>query len=249
MDPMLFYAIPFFLVTMAVEWRTLREDRAMKGYEGKDSAASISMGLGYLGIASVLKLASIPLFLFLYQYRVFDLGGYWWTWPLLILCEDLCYYWYHRAGHEVRLFWASHVNHHSSQHYNLSTALRQSWMSPVTGWVFWAPLPLLGFPVELVIAQQAISLLYQYWLHTEKITRLPGFRWVFNTPSHHRVHHGTNDHYLDRNYAGIFIIWDRQILIFFSSYYTNTSYNMIFSRISIFYRRSYLTLITLFFSE
>jgi sterol desaturase/sphingolipid hydroxylase (fatty acid hydroxylase superfamily) len=107
------------------------------------------------------------------------------------------------------VFWASHVVHHSSQHFNLSTALRQTWV-PMTYFPFWLPLPLLGFPVWMVLLAQAWSLIYQFWIHTERIRRLP--RWfeaIFNTPSHHRVHHGMNHQYLDKNYAGILIIWDR----------------------------------------
>ena len=212
MSELLFFAIPFFIGTMILEFLLLRHEQQegkVIGYEGKDSAASISMGLGYLALASVAKFATLPIYYWLYQNRIFDLEGFWWAIPLLFLGEDLCYYWYHRAGHEVRFFWASHVNHHSSQHYNLSTALRQSWTTPFTGWIFWAPLPLLGFPVEWMITASAISLLYQYWIHTEKIPKLGVFGLIFNTPSHHRVHHGKDIKYLDRNYAGILIIWDR----------------------------------------
>jgi sterol desaturase/sphingolipid hydroxylase (fatty acid hydroxylase superfamily) len=128
---------------------------------------------------------------------------------LLLFAEDFCYYWFHRLHHEVRALWAAHVNHHSSTHYNLTTALRQSWTTPFTGFIFWVPLPLLGFPIEMILIQKSISLLYQYWLHTELIGKLDGFGVLFNTPSHHRVHHGRNPIYLDRNHAGIFIIWDK----------------------------------------
>jgi sterol desaturase/sphingolipid hydroxylase (fatty acid hydroxylase superfamily) len=109
----------------------------------------------------------------------------------------------------VRLLWAAHENHHSSQHYNLSTALRQSWTTPVTGPLFWAPLALAGFAPHMILTAQAWSLLYQFWIHTESIRSLGPLEWVLNTPSHHRVHHGSNLAYLDRNHAGILIIWDR----------------------------------------
>ena len=128
---------------------------------------------------------------------------------LLFLADDLAYYWFHRVSHESRVFWASHVVHHSSQHYNLSTALRQTWV-PMTYLPFWLPLLLLGFPPWTVLLAQSWSLIYQFGLHTERIGKLP--RWVegiFNTPSHHRVHHGANEQYLDRNYGGILVIWDR----------------------------------------
>jgi sterol desaturase/sphingolipid hydroxylase (fatty acid hydroxylase superfamily) len=123
--------------------------------------------------------------------------------------DDLAYYWFHRVSHVSRVFWASHVVHHSSQHYNLSTALRQTWV-PMTYFPFWMPLPLLGIPVWMVLLAQSWSLIYQFWIHTERIRRLP--RWVeavLNTPSHHRVHHGMNHQYLDKNYGGILIVWDR----------------------------------------
>ena len=129
---------------------------------------------------------------------------------MVILGDDLCYYWFHRFGHRVRLGWAAHVNHHSSNFYNLSTALRQSWTGPVLKVWFYLPLVLIGFHPLMVVTAQAISLIYQFWIHTEAIGRLPRpIEAVFNTPSHHRVHHGANPQYLDRNYAGIFIIWDR----------------------------------------
>jgi sterol desaturase/sphingolipid hydroxylase (fatty acid hydroxylase superfamily) len=172
MNPVVLYAIPFFVLTMLGEWQLLRERRNARGYTPIDTAASLSMGVGYLVIAAAAALLTVRLYQYFAQFAVADLSGSWWMWPALIVAEDFCYYWYHRAGHEVRLFWASHVNHHSSQHYNLSTALRQSWTTPFTGWVFWVPLLLVGFPVEAVVLQKGISLLYQYWIHTELIGRM-----------------------------------------------------------------------------
>ena len=128
---------------------------------------------------------------------------------LLFFLDDFAYYWFHRISHEVRLFWASHVVHHSSQYFNLSTALRQTWV-PMTYFPFWMPIALLGYPPYMILTMQAVSLMYQFWIHTERIGKLPRpIEFVFNTPSHHRVHHGANDIYLDRNYGGILIIWDR----------------------------------------
>jgi sterol desaturase/sphingolipid hydroxylase (fatty acid hydroxylase superfamily) len=133
----------------------------------------------------------------------------WWVWVVIFFAEDLAYYWYHRAHHEVRILWASHVVHHSSQRYNFSTALRQTW-TPFGGIPFWAPLALLGVPVWAIFLQQSISLLYQFFLHTERVGKLwRPVELVMNTPSHHRVHHGMNNAYLDRNYGGILVIWDR----------------------------------------
>jgi sterol desaturase/sphingolipid hydroxylase (fatty acid hydroxylase superfamily) len=205
-------SIPAFLIAIFVEllWaRRHARDPEITGYAAKDTAASLAMGLGNVAIAAVTKLVTIGALAALYEYRVFDLAGHWWAWVVLLFAEDLCYYAFHRAHHEVRFLWAAHVNHHSSQRYNLSTALRQSWTTPFTGPIFWMPLALVGFSPAMVITAQAWSLLYQFGLHTEAVRTLGPLEWIFNTPSHHRVHHGTNVEYLDRNHAGIFIIWDR----------------------------------------
>ena len=213
MSVLIYLAIPIFLVTLAIEaaWaRRRRGDPRVTGYATKDTFASLGMGVGNVLIAAVTKLGVFALMTWLYQHRIATLPSAWWTWVLLFFAEDFCYYWFHRASHEVRALWAAHVNHHSSQHYNLSTALRQSWTTPFTAPPFWLILPLLGFAPWMVFTQQAISLLYQYWIHTEAIDRLPApIEFVFNTPSHHRVHHGSNPEYLDRNHGGILIIWDR----------------------------------------
>ncbi len=205
------YAIPAFLALMALEIVWASRHPEVTGYEKRDTAASLSLGILNVGISAVAKLASIPYFAWLYEHRVADVGrpDAWWSWIVLLFAEDCCYYWFHRTHHEVRLLWAVHVNHHSSQRFNLSTALRQALLTPVTGPVFWTPLPLLGFPPWMVLTAQAWSLLYQFWLHTEAIDRLGPLELVMNTPSHHRVHHGKNVRYLDRNHAGIFIIWDK----------------------------------------
>jgi len=205
------WAVPFFLATLALEMLAARLDpeRAGRGYEWRDTATSLSLGLANVAVSAAVKFASMGLFLLAWRFRVFDIPSAWWAWLLLFFAEDLCYYAYHRAGHQVRVFWAAHVNHHSSTHYNLSTALRQSWTTPLTGPIFWLPLALLGFHPVMILTQQAISLVYQFWLHTEFIRSLGPLEQVFNTPSHHRVHHGRNIEYLDRNYGGILIIWDR----------------------------------------
>ena len=213
---LIYYAIPFFLGTLLLEhWLVRRKeqregaDAKLAGFTTKDSIASVTMGLGFLAINTALALLPFAGLAWLYQFRLFDIPVVWWSWVLLLFAEDFCYYWFHRLHHEVRTLWAAHINHHSSTRYNFSTALRQSWTTPFTGFIFWIPLPLLGFPVEMILIQKSISLLYQYWLHTELIGKLGWFGVVFNTPSHHRVHHGRNPIYLDRNHAGIFIIWDK----------------------------------------
>lgn len=203
------YAIPAFILLIAVElfinWQRQRDY-----YASKDTIACLAMGLGNVAITAVIKTSIVGLWFLLYEYRLFDLPvNAWWVWALLIVCEDFCYYWFHRAHHESRLGWAAHVNHHSSQRYNLAVALRQSWTTPITGILFWLPLPLLGFHPAMVLIGQAISLLYQFWIHTQTIGHLGPLELAFNTPSHHRVHHGANPQYIDKNYGGILIIWDR----------------------------------------
>ncbi|NNK80715.1 MAG: sterol desaturase family protein, partial [Flavobacteriales bacterium] len=179
-------------------------------YELKDSAASISMGLGNVAIGLLAKgiiLGALSLF---YQFKIAEIPISWWSWVLLFFAEDLSYYWMHRISHRSKFFWASHVVHHSSQHYNLSTALRQTWTGPFFTFIFWLWLPLIGFHPIMIMTQMSISLLYQFWIHTETVDKMPQwFEAIFNTPSHHRVHHASNPRYLDRNHAGILILWDR----------------------------------------
>jgi len=204
------YAIPFFIITLIIE--ILIDARARSNsYETKDAITSISMGLGNVFLGLISKVLVFAVFYYLYDnFRLFTIPFVWWAWILILFTEDLIYYWFHRISHLSRFFWASHIVHHSSQRYNLSTALRQTWTGSFLSFVFWLPLPLLGFHPVMILAQMSISLIYQYWIHTELIRKMPGwFEAFFNTPSHHRVHHATNPQYLDRNHAGIFIIWDK----------------------------------------
>jgi sterol desaturase/sphingolipid hydroxylase (fatty acid hydroxylase superfamily) len=204
-------AVPVFLGLLALEALASRVLPAAgrRGFAWRDSATSLSLGLANVAVAALVKVLVLALFLAAYRFRLFDLGHGAGAWLLLFVAEDLCYYAFHRCHHEVRLLWAAHVNHHSSRFYNLSTALRQSWTTPITGPIFWVPLAFLGFPPAMILTQQAVSLIYQFWLHTELVPKLGPLEWVFNTPSHHRVHHGRNVEYLDRNYGGILIVWDR----------------------------------------
>jgi sterol desaturase/sphingolipid hydroxylase (fatty acid hydroxylase superfamily) len=206
-------AIPFFLATLLIEgWVVKRmkdEGRDVAGHTTKDTTASLAMGLGNLFIGVFWKGVVFTFYVALYELTPLRMGSGPLAWVLLFFGEDLCYYWFHRVHHESRFFWAGHVSHHSSQRYNLSTALRQPWTTAFTGVPFWAPLALLGFHPAMIVAQQSISLLYQYWIHTETIGRMGPLEWVLNTPSHHRVHHAANPQYIDKNYGGVLIIWDR----------------------------------------
>ncbi|HEY9218922.1 MAG TPA: sterol desaturase family protein, partial [Phenylobacterium sp.] len=206
------YAIPFFVLAIILEIVLARFGKVRARYEVRDTAASLSMGLGS-NVAGVLMAGlTVAAAVWVYEHRLFTIPmSAVWAWVAVFLLEDLTYYAFHRISHERRFWWAAHVNHHSSQHYNLSTALRQTWSGGVAGtWLLWLPLSLIGFPPAMVAIQKGFSLIYQFWIHTEAIGRMP--RWfeaVFNTPSHHRVHHARNPRYLDRNYAGILIVWDR----------------------------------------
>jgi sterol desaturase/sphingolipid hydroxylase (fatty acid hydroxylase superfamily) len=208
-DPVL-YAIPAFillvLAEMVVAWA-----RDRKRYCPRDTLTSLALGTGSTVAGMLVGGMAIAISFWVAQFAIFDIGYQWYWFVVCFVVDDLAYYAFHRSAHRVRWFWASHVIHHSSQHYNLSTALRQTW----TGFfslnlIFRVPLLLIGFPVEMVLFVGALNLIYQFWIHTEVIGRMP--RWfeaVMNTPSHHRVHHATNARYLDRNYAGVFIVWDK----------------------------------------
>ncbi|MGV9247736.1 sterol desaturase family protein [Streptomyces sp. NPDC003710] len=212
MIPAVVYAIPAFVLLVVVEalsYRFLPDDDE-RGYELRDSVTSMSMGAGSQVIALPWKAVTVVMYAALFTVSPWHLSpASGWTWVLLFFAEDLAYYAFHRAHHRVRVLWASHVVHHSSLHFNLSTALRQSW-TPMTALPFWLPLALVGIPPWMILLEQSVSLIYQFFLHTERVDKLwrPVER-VFNTPSHHRVHHGSNRVYLDRNYGGILIVWDR----------------------------------------
>lgn len=208
------WAIPAFILLLLVEVIVNAIDHRDL-FEVKDTFASLTMGVGNVVIGLGVKAVILGVFWLTYEWTGFFkealAPNLWYAWVLLFFAEDATYYWFHRISHECRFFWASHVVHHSSQKYNLSTALRQTWTGNVTGsFVFWIWLPLVGFHPVAVMTMQSISLLYQFWIHTETIETLPRpIEWIFNTPSHHRVHHGSDVKYLDRNHAGILIIWDR----------------------------------------
>ena len=204
------WAIPFFVAAIGLEV-LITARRGADFYEARDALSSVAMGLGNVLIGLLGKGLVLAAYVGVYQWHFFEIGYQWWAWGLLFLGQDLSYYWFHRCSHNIRFLWASHVIHHSSQRYNLSTALRQTWTGTLTGsFVFYLWLPLLGFPPVMVLFMQSISLLYQFWIHTETIGKLPRWvEWIFNTPSHHRVHHGADNKYLDRNHGGILIIWDR----------------------------------------
>lgn len=204
------YAVPGFILLVIIEMWWARK-RSPASYEPKDTLTSLALGTGSTVAGALTAGLTFAMALWVYQFRLFDIGWQWWAWIACFVIDDLAYYWVHRCGHRIRWMWASHVNHHSSQHYNLSTALRQTWTGFIAvNFLFRLPLALIGFHPAMILFVGAINLIYQFWIHTEAIGKLP--RWfeaVMNTPSHHRVHHATNPRYLDANYAGTFIIWDK----------------------------------------
>lgn len=207
------YVIPLYFASLfgeaALLARYIREKRDVVGYEKRDTTASILMGLVSLVFTALINIGVFALAKWLFQYRFFTLGTGVLGWTAALLGWDFAYYWFHRSEHRIRILWACHVNHHSSEHYNLSTALRQPW-TPCPALLFYPPLALLGVDPGLIMISGGLNLIYQYWIHTEAIRKMPRwFEFIFNTPSHHRVHHGSNDEYLDMNYAGALIIWDR----------------------------------------
>jgi len=221
-------AVPFFLLFMLIEMKAVSAERdhvqdlgdgspdggdapAGMGYLKEDTRASLTMFVGSIAFSAIFRTAAFLLYTVLYVHLApWHLSAKNpWTWVGVLLGVDLLWYTYHRFSHRVRLGWAGHQAHHSSVYFNFSTALRQKWNQ----WfevLIWLPLPLLGVPPWMIYFTFSINLIWQFHLHTEKIDRFP--RWweaVFNTPSHHRVHHGSDAIYLDRNYGGILIVWDR----------------------------------------
>lgn len=203
-------AVPFFLLAIAVEWSWGRW-RGRDTYRLTDAVSSLTLG----GLSQARRFVALGAGGAVYAWLVsvtpfttWSAEG-WWAWVVAFVLYDLCYYCSHRAGHEVKLFWAAHVVHHQSEDYNLSTALRQTSSGFLFGWIFYTPLFFIGVPAEVMVTVGALNLIYQFWVHTEHVGELGWFEYVFVSPSNHRVHHARNTQYLDRNYGGVFIVWDR----------------------------------------
>jgi len=204
------YAVPFFILAIILEW-LYGLARHRNTFRLNDSISSLFLGV----LSQARRFVTLGVGGYVYylitQYFSLPLmdAGHWFTWVLATVLYDLCYYWLHRMGHERTILWAAHVAHHQSEDYNLTTALRQTSTGFLLGWIFYIPMYLLGIPAEVVVTVGAINLIYQFWVHTEHVPKLGWYEWVFVTPSNHRVHHAQNDIYMDRNYGGIFILWDR----------------------------------------
>ncbi len=203
-------AVPTFVVCMLLEVRLQRRRPIGRGYDLADARTSLALGILMVVGSALMRTTILAVHTWFYRYRLFDLPvGAAWVWPLALLGDDFAFYWYHRVHHRVRLFWAIHGNHHSSEYYNFATALRQPVLAWLSAPLFFAPLALVGVHPMVMMTAQAVSLFYQFFLHTERVGKLGPLEWILNTPSHHRVHHGKNLQYLDRNYGGILIVWDR----------------------------------------
>ncbi len=203
-------AAPVFLLLIALEL-ALGLKRGRNTYRLADAMASISLGLvsqmsGLFGKALTVGIYSA---VFAHVALLSLSPASWWVWVLALVLYDFLYYWHHRLGHRVALFWAAHVVHHQSEDYNLSTALRQTGSGWLVGWLLYLPMAVLGVPPLVFGTVALIDLLYQFWVHTQQVGKLGWFDRVFCSPSNHRVHHAVNDVYLDRNYGGIWVVWDR----------------------------------------
>jgi alkylglycerol monooxygenase len=207
------YAVPFFFLLIFIEL-FLERSKGTNYYRVNDSINSLTAGVLSRMIGIVKQLFPLTIYVVAYeQLALFQIVPSWWMWLVAFVFYDFCYYWNHRFGHEMNILWAAHVVHHSSEEYNLTTALRQS-SSSFFSWIFYLPMAILGFDPIVLITVGSLNLIYQFWVHTQHIPKLGWYEWVFVTPSNHRVHHAQNQIYIDRNYGGVFIIWDR----IFSSY-------------------------------
>jgi len=202
------YAVPLFFLLIAIEL-LLEKAKGTDYYRVNDSINSLTAGVLSRMTGIIKQLFPLTVYVVAYeQLALFEIEPSWWSWLGAFVIYDFCYYWNHRLGHEMNILWAAHVVHHSSEEYNLTTALRQSGSS-VFSWIFYLPMAILGFDPIVLITVGSLNLIYQFWVHTRHIPKLGWYEWVFVTPSNHRVHHAQNQIYIDRNYGGVFILWDR----------------------------------------
>ncbi|CAM3026081.1 sterol desaturase-related protein [Legionella steigerwaltii] len=204
------FAAPIFLILIGIEW-FFTYYKQSQAYQFNDSINNFSTGI-FEEIAT-LPVRGLIIFTYYYLYEHFAFFSinphFISSWIILWLSVDFCYYWYHRASHRCIFFWIGHSVHHQSECFNLSVALRQGYWQTLTSWIFYLPLALIGFPTWMFVIIASCNTIYQFWIHTESINKMGWFEKLFNTPSHHRVHHGKNPQYIDKNYAGSLIIWDK----------------------------------------
>ncbi len=202
-------SVPVFFILIGIEL-AYSFYKKLGYYRLNDSISNLSQGIGQQVTGIFMKTVLFFGYSYLYtHWRLSDIPQTWWMWILLFIGVDFCYYWFHRMSHQVNALWAAHIVHHQSEDYNLTVALRQSWFQSWFSWVFYLPLAFIGFHPLMFITLSAANTLYQFWIHTQSIKSMGFLEHVLNTPSHHRVHHGSNPKYIDKNHAGTLIIWDK----------------------------------------
>lgn len=202
-------SIPIFFILIAVEL-AYAFYKKLDYYRLNDSLANLSQGIGSQLVGIFLKTSTFFAYLYIYEHwRFYSFPSTLVSWIMLFIGVDFFYYWFHRMSHEVNALWAAHIVHHQSEEYNLTVALRQSWFQGGFSWAFYLPLAFAGFEPLMFLTISSFNTLYQFWIHTRAIDKMGPLEWIFNTPSHHRVHHGSNPKYIDKNHAGTLIIWDR----------------------------------------
>lgn len=203
---------PLFVIAFLIELQVMKGRGRREQFYWKDIAANLSLGLSYQAFELIAHALFVGVAVtWIYEHRLFDVPVNGWTILPIFVAVEFCYYWFHRTSHRVRWFWSAHVVHHSGERMNFTTAMRQSLLYSITGWwLFFMPLVLLGVPPAVVFFLYAVDLSYQYFVHTESIGKLPSwYEYWFDTPSNHRVHHGRNPQYIDKNYGGVLICFDR----------------------------------------
>lgn len=202
-------SVPVFFLLIGIELAYFFYKK-LKYYRFNDSIANISQGIGSQLTGLFMKTALFFGYKYIFEHwRLFDLPDAIWVWVILFIGVDFCYYWFHRMSHQVNALWAAHIVHHQSEEYNLTVALRQSWFQSWFSWIFYLPLAWIGFDPIMFVTLSAFNTIYQFWIHTRAIKSMGFLEHIINTPSHHRVHHGSNPKYIDKNHAGSLIIWDK----------------------------------------
>ena len=202
-------SVPVFFILIAIEL-AYTFYKKLAYYRLNDSIANLSQGIGQQVTGLFMKTVLFFGYAYIFEHwRLFDLPNTIWIWIILFIGVDFFYYWFHRMSHQVNALWAAHIVHHQSEEYNLTVALRQSWFQSWFSWVFYLPLAWIGFDPLMFLTLSAFNTLYQFWIHTRTIKNMGFLEYIINTPSHHRVHHGSNPKYIDKNHAGSLIIWDK----------------------------------------
>ncbi len=208
-DPLIYHAVPAMAILIIAESLFMIKEHQL---DMKDVLSSFFIMIGRVPIAALTNGLTVYLYTILFYHRFFDIPQFFFLpWLICFFADDFTFYWFHRASHTVRILWASHQVHHSSEKFTFAAGIRVPWTAEFTGnFLFWCWMPLIGIKPEMILYMKSASVLYQFWMHTEAIVKLPKwFEAVFNTPSHHRVHHGSDVEYLDKNNGGTLIIWDK----------------------------------------